>query len=230
MSSTHPLDKLASLAPGLQRLYHQLCPHWTATRTLSGLRCRLDINNHIMWIVKPENETLEVPTYEIMTQRWGAVWDVGANFGFFSLAAARAGNNVTAFDLSENALDLLKASAVLNNLKVTTVARPLTLQPVAYDPPSDSSCMNALSAAQGGSRQSIDYLEAERLHGTPNLIKMDIEGGEEAFLNSPEFLNWLKAKKISTLVELHNFTPELSRFGWARAELIDPRHLFIDAR
>jgi len=59
---------------------------------------------------------------------------------------------------------------------------------------------------------------------------MDIEGGEEAFLSSLEFLGWLKAKKISLLVELHDIQPDLSRFNWARTELINPRHLFIDAR
>jgi len=75
---------------------------------------------------------------------------MGSNFGFFSLAAARAGNNVTAFDLSEEALELLKASANLNNLKVTTVPRPMTLQAIAYEPPADSSCLNKLSATQDG--------------------------------------------------------------------------------
>jgi FkbM family methyltransferase len=213
----------------LQRFYHSVCPRWVVTRTLSGLRCRVNINDHLQWIVLPEDRTLEGPTYRIMTERWGNVWDVGANFGFFSMAAARAGNRVTAFDLSEKALELLGASAALNQLQVTTVARPLTLRPEKYSPPEDSSCQNKLSIGVG-TRETIGYREAAQTHGTPNLIKMDIEGGEESFLASEEFLRWLQSEKISILVEIHGAHPALDRFGWTRTTMIDNNHLFIDAR
>ena len=67
-------------------------------------------------------------------------------------------------------------------------------------------------------------------HTRLDLLKMDIEGGEDEFLSSQDFLSWLKVQQISLLVELHDIKPNLSAFPWAKASMLDPSHLFIDAR
>jgi len=58
----------------------------------------------------------------------------------------------------------------------------------------------------------MSFQEAERIFGTPKLIKMDIEGGEKDFFDSQDYKEWLIAHSIVWLVEIHfdklKFTPE----------------------
>lgn len=186
----------------LQRAYHRLCPRLEVTKRLHGLRCRININDHLMWLVLPETRTIEAPSLAMMTRRWGKVWDVGCNFGFYSMAAARAGNEVLAFDMSPQALALLTRSCSMNQLTVTPVERALTTAPQNYAAPRTSDCTNRCVNGSGDSR-SMTYLEAEAIYGTPAFIKMDIEGGEREFLESVAFQEWLQDHRITLLVEVH---------------------------
>lgn len=218
-----------AIAP-LFALYHRLCPRLVITRKLFDVRCRINVNDHLMWLFLPQDQAVETACYRIMNQEWGRVWDVGANFGFYSLVAAKSGNEVTAFDLSEYVLTLLSQSCKLNDVTVATVPRGMTVKPVHYTPPSDAHCRNRLQPDEGGTT-SMTYLEAEDAFGIPRLIKMDIEGGEKEFFESPDFMAWLREKRISLLVELHGgYRPPLDAIDWARHEMADNSHLFIDTR
>jgi hypothetical protein len=51
------------------------------------------------------------------------------------------------------------------------------------------------------------------------------------FLESSAFRSWLRQHNISMLVELHDgYGPDVSLFPWARAQMADPSHLFLDSR
>jgi len=186
----------------LQRAYHRLCPRLEVTKRLHGLRCRININDHLMWLVFPETRTIEAPSLSLMMLQWGKVWDVGCNFGFYSMVAARADNQVFAFDMSPRALAMLARSCKLNQVTVTPVDRPLTTEPQNYAAPRTVACTNRCINGSGDSI-SMTYLEAEALYGTPAFIKMDIEGGERDFLESFAFRKWLENRSITLLVEVH---------------------------
>jgi len=214
----------------LQWLYHRVCPRLEVTKRLCGLRCRININDHFQWLVLPQSRTIEAPSHELMTRRWGKVWDIGCNFGFYSMAAARAGNDVVAFDMSPQVLAMVDRSCRLNGVCVTTVARAVTTSPRTYTAPRTSACTNQCIAGTGGS-QSLTYLEAEKAYGTPAFIKMDIEGGEREFLESEAFQDWLQDKRITMLVEMHdgyrigpNAFPRMAR------RQVDHDHVLLEPR
>ena len=186
----------------LQRTYHWLCPRLEVTKRLHDLRCRININDHLMWLVFPESQTIEAASHELMARRWGRVWDVGCNFGFYAMTAARAGNEVIAFDMSPHVLRMLTRSCTLNGVAVTTVSQALTVTPAYYAAPGTSACTNQCVPGSG-ELQSLTYLEAEEMYGTPHFIKMDIEGGERAFLESAAFQEWVRRNRITMLVEVH---------------------------
>jgi FkbM family methyltransferase len=156
-----------------------------------------------MWLVFPETRTIEAPSLSLMMLQWGKVWDVGCNFGFYAMVAARANNQVFAFDMSPRALAMLARSCKLNHLAVTPVERPLTTTRQNYATPLTSDCTNRCVDGSGDSK-SMTYLEAEALYGAPAFIKMDIEGGEREFLESHPFQEWIQANRITLLVEVHH--------------------------
>ncbi len=212
----------------LQRAYHRLCPRLEVTKRLHGLHCRININDHLMWLVFPETRTIEAPSLALMTRRWGKIWDIGCNFGFYSMAAARAGNEVFAFDMSPRALAMLTRSCAMNRLTVTPIERPLTAAPQHYAAPRTSACTNRCVDGSGDSR-SMTYLEAESLHGTPAFIKMDIEGGEREFLESVAFEEWLQDRRITLLVEVHQgYTLSPAAFSAMARRQLDEHHILLE--
>jgi FkbM family methyltransferase len=189
--------------PALQAIYHRACPRWVVTKNLYGLRCRVNINDHLQWPVLPEHKSVELATLNWVAREWGTVWDVGSNFDFYSLAAAKKGNRTVAFDMSSHAMALLEQSCRLNGVEVAGVQRAVTLCPRDYTAPKTGACTNRV-AGKGGDSRSLSYLEAAEAWGVPDFIKMDIEGGEREFLESPQFTDWLAHNGITLCVELHD--------------------------
>lgn len=212
----------------LQRAYHRVCPRIEVTKRLFGLRCRVNINDHLMWLVFPPSRTIEVPSRELMSRYWGNVWDIGCNFGFYSMLAARSGNRVFAFDMSPRVLRMLERSCRLNRVAVTTVPHAMTPIPRTYAAPGTSACTNRCIAGSG-ELQSITYLEAADRYGVPAFIKMDIEGGEQEFLESAAFQSWIEANRITLLVEMHHGYPlAAGAFPAMEREQVDHDHLLLE--
>ncbi len=212
----------------LQRGYHRICPRIEVTKRLYGLRCRLNINDHLAWLVFPQSRTIEAPSHELMSRHWGTVWDIGCNFGFYSMTAARSGNRVIAFDMSPQVLRMLERSCLLNWVAVTTVAQAMTLTPRNYSAPNTSACTNRCIDGSGELR-SITYLEAAARYGMPAFIKMDIEGGEREFLESAEFQNWIQENQITLLVEMHHgYTLPAGAFPAMARQQVDHDHLLLE--
>jgi FkbM family methyltransferase len=210
----------------LQKIYHQLCPRIVVTKKLDGLWCRVNINDHLQWLLLPEQKSIEQKTYAWIDRAWGTVWDVGSNFGFFSLVSAKRGNQTIAFDMSPSALALLAESSRRNNLDVKCVPRAVTAAPRTYVAPQTGACTNAIVDA--GECQSLTYKDAAGVWGVPNFIKMDIEGGEREFLESHEFLEWLIEQDITLYVELHNgYRISDRHFRGLDVEQIDGNHCVV---
>jgi FkbM family methyltransferase len=170
------------------------------------------------------------PIFDVIPKPPGRIWDVGSNVGIFSLKAAQMGHAVVAFDISGKALRLLKRAADSNRFSVTAVPRAFSVETFSYRAP--DSCMADNRVAAAGTEapeRSITYLEAaESLGGTPQLIKMDIEGGEEAFLDSADFRKWLLSNRIAWVVELHR--PEFVKKLWrdVPVRMLDAGHCLIN--
>lgn len=186
----------------LQQAYHRLCPRIVVTTKIHGICCRVNINDHLQWLLLPEHKSIELGTYAWVNRHWGTVWDVGSNFGFFSIVAAKRGNQTIAFDMSPSALALLAESCRRNDVEVKCVPRAVTVVPRPYVEPQTGACTNAIR--EEGSSQSLSFKEAASIWGAPNFIKMDIEGGEREFLESREFREWLIEQDITLCVELHD--------------------------
>ena len=134
---------------------------------------------------------------------------------------------MTAFDISRKALDLLRKSAIKNNLTIETVNRAFSTHSFSYKPPKSADTENAVHSSVSGSERSITFLEAAELFPLPNLLKMDIEGGEEEFLDCPEFKEWLRDNAILWVVEFHSPTFTKKLWNDCEAELVDGSHYAI---
>ncbi|MEM7397140.1 MAG: FkbM family methyltransferase, partial [Verrucomicrobiota bacterium] len=77
-------------------------------------------------------------------------------------------------------------------------------------------------------RESISWREAAAQYGIPDLLKMDVEGYEAAFLQSEPFLNWLRRNRIVWILEVHQ--PELRNLFPADMSVfeIDARHYLLN--
>lgn len=184
----------------LEKPYHFLMPRIRIRKRIYGLPYVINLNDHLFFL----NYKREKEVAKILSRKWGKVWDVGCNFGLFSILSASKDNEVVSFDLSRLALSYLQQSAALNKVSIQTVDRPLTVKPVRFSRVKDAKCTNRVTFSENGEEWSIPFTEAAEKYGTPDLIKMDIEGGEKSFLEHPPFLDWLTENRVSLLVELHD--------------------------
>jgi len=194
----------SALGTGLAKSWHRLAPPIPVWRKLYGVHVCMDLRDSLYWWAVDAKRIEAVEGLDKMLAGVkGNIWDIGCNVGLFSLYAASQGSRVTAFDLSPKAVRLLEKSARRNNFNIQTVSRAFSTTSFSYSPPADADTRNQLAENAGGSHQSITFLEAEKKWGTPVFIKMDVEHHETVFLKSVEFHDWIKAKDITLIVELH---------------------------
>lgn len=206
-----------------------LLPPLRVHRKVWGLTVFFDLRDCLFYLAmsKTELESLEGPVLEILKRTKGSVWDVGCNVGLFSLYCVSQGRQVTAFDISDKCIRLLKSSAAFNKLNIRTVPTALSVEPFEFTAPCSAHTMNAISRGGGSSKKSITLDEAERQFGVPQLIKMDIEGAEIDFFRSNVFKEWVVKNKITLLVEIHS--EQIWKEVWADlpSEKLDDRHVLI---
>jgi len=119
------------------------------------------------------------------------VWDIGANVGLFSFAAAALGARVLAVEADTWLADLLRRSAHLNGLPVSVLSAAVsdTLGVSELHLSNEGRASNSLT---GSSRShpvvtvTLDSL-LDRF-GVPDLLKIDIEGSECAALRGAPLL------------------------------------------
>jgi FkbM family methyltransferase len=189
---------------GVAKLWHRFAPPIHVWRKVYGLYVCMDLRDSLYWWATDVKriETSE-PLEKMLAGIKGNIWDIGCNVGIFSLYAASQGNQVTAFDLSPKAVRLLEKGARRNKFNIQTVSRAFSTTSFTYSPPADADTRNQVAEASHGSHQSITFLEAEKQYGTPVYIKLDVEHHETVFFKSVEFHDWIKNKRITLMVELH---------------------------
>jgi FkbM family methyltransferase len=154
-------------------------------------------------------------------------YDVGANIGYITLMLARAvgpAGRVVAFEALPANLERLERNLALNGL-----SERVTIQPVAVAAGEGSlrfhvHASGAMGKAEGSAGRGDEHYQAEitvpstsldafgyRPGGPlPQLVKMDIEGGEVLAL--PGMRRLLREARPTLLLELHG--PEAAHIAW----------------
>lgn len=198
---------LSNVGRWLARLWHKVMPSFPVRRRVFDFHIYYDSRDN-PWVWYSDRGALEQGDNfaDTLARFRGVFWDLGTNVGIYALRAASLGyTRVVAFDISPKCISYVIKSARKNGFaNVVGVARAISVETITYQPPATGAANNSLAIAdRAGTVKSITYLEAAAEYGIPNLIKMDIEAHEEAFLRSMEFKNWIVTNKVALVVELH---------------------------
>ncbi len=211
------------LGSSVARFWHRFAPSFKVGKTVFGLTMYFDFRDNAVWWARSADKIeRDEKVFDFLTSFKGTVWDVGSNVGIISLRGASLGHRVIAFDISRKALALLEASARKNRLNITTVQRAFSTRSFSYDSPTSSDTENAIRESAAGKERSITFMEAARQFPLPDLLKMDIEGGENEFIESEEFKQWILENHITWVVEFHS--PDFKAKLWK-----DSRFVQVDA-
>jgi FkbM family methyltransferase len=139
------------------------------------------------------------------------LFDIGAHFGVFSLAAAHRGGRAVAVDPSPTAIDMITVETKLNRC----ADRVHTLQAAVSDATGDMSLLSSgpfsegyFKVVRGRMERDLTKTHAVTLDqmasefGTPTHIKIDVEGHEASVLEGARKL--LAEKSPFLFLELHN--------------------------
>jgi FkbM family methyltransferase len=173
------------------------------------------------------------------------VFDVGANYGFYAVLAAREGADVFAFEPDKENAEALARHADMNGLAfhihivssaVYSYTGNIALEPPdmagshgnAHTRPQESETVNAMHVP------CITLDNFIQTNPQPNLVKMDVEGAESEVLKGadqlfhtsrPYLLCEIHDQRNASFVEVwlaeHHYT-----FAWVGQESSFPRHLF----
>lgn len=198
-------------------------------KNLWGMKFYLGWEN-AHYLGKRELDFMREPHFMFMEDyKPASVWDVGCSVGFFTLFAARTNPAafVTSFDLSPRACRFLNHSAAEAGLgiQLRVIPKPLTVQQQFYRRPILCHQANKLTA---GPCISADLDWVVKWAGIPQMIKMDIEGGEEEFLLHEPFRAMVFDSNISLFVECHSKEIEELACDFGLTRWLDTNHFYIN--
>ena len=215
------LYKIPFMSRLIRRLLNTAAPEGLSEVTISGgaakgLRIILDLQSEKDYWLGTYESDLGVAAQKLI-QPGDVVYDVGANIGYVSLLSARlSGKNgkVFAFEALPVNVDRLRKNVLINALEsritITHAAVVDIVQPVTFLTHPSGSMGKALGSA-GRNEQyngritvpglALDVFVYGENHPAPDVIKMDIEGGEGSALAGMPRL--LAEKSPILLVELH---------------------------
>ncbi len=235
--------RVKPLARVLRGALNRAAPQGLTTVTiaagqLAGLRMELDMQ---------AEKDYWLGTYELDLQaclaeysRAGMVaFDVGANIGYVSLLLAQATGpqgKVISFEALPANLERLRKNLTLNHLeeRIEVVAAAVVDQPRPVQflvGPSGAMGKAEGSAGRDSAWDGVSYNQAiqvaglsldnfvyEESHPAPQIVKMDIEGGEVLAL--PGMRHLLQVARPILLLELHG--PQAAAIAWS--ELVNARY------
>jgi FkbM family methyltransferase len=161
------------------------------------------------------------------------VWDIGANVGLFSFAAASLGANVVAVEADIWLANLMHRSTLLNKLRVTVLAAAVSdNQGVSKLYRSDggkaSNSLRGSGPAQTVVTVTLDWMLDH--FPAPQVLKIDVEGMEYAVLSGARKVLQARPLIFCEVTDHHNLVGELLRradyeFYAAREGKRQPLHL-----
>jgi FkbM family methyltransferase len=187
-----------------------------AAGAAKGLRIILDLQSEKDYWLGTYESDLQTAARKLI-QSGDVVYDVGANVGYISLVIAQLSGKsgkVFAFEALPVNVDRLRENVLINALEsritVTHAAVIDTVQPVTFLTHPSGAMGKALGSA-GRDEQyndritvpglALDAFVYDENHPAPDIIKMDIEGGEGSALAGMPRL--LEEKRPILLIELH---------------------------
>ncbi len=177
------------------------------------------------------------------------VFDLGANYGFYSMPAAREGADVFAFEPDKENAKALARHAVMNDLLSHIHIVPSAVYSytgkIELEPPDiGSSHGNAHTQPRGSKTLDAAYVTCTTLddfiqsNPKPNFLKMDVEGAESEVLKGVDRL--FRTCRPHLLCEIHDqHTASFAEIWlgehdysckWLDRECSFPRHLFASPR
>jgi FkbM family methyltransferase len=215
------LYKIPFLARLIRRSLNTAAPEGLSEVTIAagvakGLKIVLDLRSEKDYWLGTYESDLQAAARKLI-QPGDVVYDVGANVGYVSLFSARLSGKsgkVFAFEALPLNVDRLQKNVLINALEsritVTHAAVIDTVQPVTFLTHPSGAMGKALGSA-GRDEQyngsitvpglALDDFVYDENHPAPDVIKMDIEGGEGSALAGMPRL--LAEKKPILLIELH---------------------------
>jgi FkbM family methyltransferase len=201
-----------------------------------GLLMQLDLQTEKDYWLGTYEAELQAATSNLVDPG-DIVYDIGANIGFMTLLfAKRSGpkGHVYAFEALPTNIDRL-----LHNVKINGYQDRVTvIQAAVLDQSGEAELLIGPSTGMGkvigsAGRSSVEYQESIRVEGLsiddfvgnsgiplPNIIKIDIEGGEVLAL--PGMINLLREQHPVLVIELHG--TEAAQITW---ELLTQEHYKI---
>lgn len=153
------------------------------------------------WLVKCQNASMWYGTYEkaklkhflsFVTPQ-SVVYDIGANVGYYSLAAARAGaEEVWAFEPVPEIAHTLERHAFLNGFSSLDIrVRNRAISDIAgrfrFAPTKETGYHNnGTGKLDPNGDDEVSTTTIDRFFGTPTLLKIDVEGAELRVLHGGE--------------------------------------------
>jgi FkbM family methyltransferase len=184
-----------------------------------GLWIRVDLAHERSWWAGNHEPALQAELRDLV--REGLVmYDVGAHIGLYSLAAARLGTKVVAFEPDPESAERLRKHAERNNLAenirvIEAAAWSESMPLIAFQ--------RGLPRSQGGvsweerrpvvATGPLIEVKAIRLDdfvadGPPRLVKIDVEGAESEVLKGAA--ETIRAFRPHLLVEVHTSAEEVA--------------------
>ena len=215
------LYKVPFLARVIRRSLNAAAPEGLSEVTIAagvakGLKMVLDLQSEKDYWLGTYESDLGAAVRKLI-QSGDVVYDVGANVGYVSLLSARLSGEsgkIFAFEPLPANVNRLRKNVLINALEsriiVTHAAVIDTVQPVTFLTHPSGAMGKALGSA-GRDEQyngritvpglALDAFVYDENHPTPDIIKMDIEGGEgRALAGMPRIL---AEKRPILLIELH---------------------------
>jgi FkbM family methyltransferase len=158
------------------------------------------------------------------------VFDIGAHIGYYTLLSAKTANKVVSVEPSPAAHRLLQKNIKCNDFEnINVVQNGVFAEKGEMElniHPGDEQVSNSFANApslQGGSIKvpvtTVDALAEE--HGSPNLVKIDVEGAELRVLHG---MSETLSDNVDLIIETHSSTIErydrMGEFGDSLEELI----------
>jgi FkbM family methyltransferase len=229
-SAKRMLYRLGPLTRALRRVLNRSVPQGLtvveiAGGDLQGWRCELDLQREKDYWLGTYEMDLQTAIRDWVQPGW-AVYDLGANIGYISLllaCATGASGQVVAIEALPENVARLKKNIQLNALEARITVLPAAVadqdEPLTFlIGPSGATGKASGSAGRGMDYEgqltvmgvSLDSLVYQRGFVAPQLLKIDIEGGEVLALAGMQRL--LAETRPVLLLELHG--QEAARVTW----------------